>query len=169
MPKEPDVIRIAASTALCSAVAVAVATEITWDDGTLTQLVAGGVALLLVLGAALVLTARSRPVPVAADAPPAPPAPARTAASENGLAGAARTPLLAQLERGTELRQELRHGGGGKDVVEQWIDETAATLQRVAPQFVPYFSGRPTLGAGDAASLLERQLARLGTIVHESL
>ena len=77
MPKESYVLRISASAALCSAVAVAVATEVTWGEGTLTQLVAGGVALLLVLGAALVLTAPSRRLPVVVEAPPAPPAPAR--------------------------------------------------------------------------------------------
>ncbi len=169
MPKESDVIRISASAALCSAVAVAVATEVTWGDGALTQLVAGGVALLLVLGAALVLIAPSRLVPVVAEAPPAPPAPERSPDPQSALADDARTPLLAQLERGAELRQEVRQGGDRMDAVEQWIGETADTLQRVAPQFVPYFSGRPALGAGDAASLLERHLARLGTIVYESL
>ena len=63
----------------------------------------------------------------------------------------------------------MRRGGDRKDAVEHWIRETSATLQRVAPQFVPYFSGRPALGAGDTAGLLERHVARLGTIVYESL
>jgi len=169
--------------AVVTAIVTAVVVEATWGDQVSARVLAVAVGILV--GAAIslvswwVLTAaRSEHAERPVEAPPvgAPPVEAPTIATPVVRAPAAepaatRSVLEPELEKGAALRaaepSDDERDAWAADV-DRWVEETGRRIEEHAPQFAGYFATASSKAA-DPAARLDRHLARLRTIVHDSL
>jgi hypothetical protein len=154
--------------AVCNAVVVGGATELTWGRTAPVQIAIAACALLAGVGAMFVLPfalfflvapagepSQARQLPVETSSSSAETAVLQPPPS----ASAARHALEPFLSRGRALDPD--------DVtVDAWVAGTRAELERYAPAFASYFA-HPV--PGDAAARLKRHLSRLEAIVYDSL
>ena len=173
--------------AVCCGVFVGVATDLAWSSGTATRIAAAVLALLA--GLAVVfgvpyLALRRRPSPRQPQSmtrlpprrePAVPAAPAPAPAADVPAPDPGRDELLGWINLGVSLRERLLAAPQDADAaahdVDDWIAAAGRALENRAPRFAGYFAAlraHPALES-DPLLRLERHLARLQTIVHESL